>query len=501
MIVAESQGHGSHLARRIRDWLHAYLSTGQLPLHKIGRYASSLLDDEDFSLAIKLHLQAVAEKDGHFRANTIVDYVASPEMQATLEEKGVPLQERTISVWTARRWLKSLDYRFGRRKNGMYVDGHERDDIVKYRMAFVKRWIEEYEPRIAKFNNDGVCTGLPGGTCPDGKPYRLIVATHDESTFFGNDRNQTGWIHDSFKAKPEAKGQGQSIMVSDFLTPEWGRLVHGEEEAQLLFQAGKNRDGYFTNKELLPHVSKAIDIFEARVAKEIPGGAVGLFPFDNAPSHQKRAADALSARKMPKGPSQTWGQSPKMRPGTLPGGARQEFYYPDNHPEMPGWFKGMQQILEERGLFHNGMLAQCPGFKCDAEATSCCCRRTLFNQPDFINQKSALQELVESRGHICDFYPKYHCELNFIEMYWGAAKFKYRKSPSTKNIEEMEANVKRCLDEVPQLFILRFSNRAVRFISGYYLGCTGKDLGYLQKEYKSHRMLPYNAVTLMKQSV
>ncbi|KAJ7733177.1 hypothetical protein B0H16DRAFT_1580190 [Mycena metata] len=62
-------------------------------------------------------------------------------------------------------------------------------------------------------------------------------------------------------------------------------------------------------------------------------------------------------------------------------------------------------------------------------------------------------------------------------------------------------NVKRCLDEVPQLFILRFSNRAVRFISGYYLGCTGKDLGYLQKEYKSHRMLPYNAVTLMKQSV
>jgi len=48
------------------------------------------------------------------------------------------------------------------------------------------------------------------------------VATHDESTFFGNDRNKIGWIHASFKAKPEAKGQGQSIMVSDFLTPEWG---------------------------------------------------------------------------------------------------------------------------------------------------------------------------------------------------------------------------------------------------------------------------------------
>ncbi|KAJ7455083.1 hypothetical protein FB451DRAFT_985540, partial [Mycena latifolia] len=224
MIVSESQGHGSYLARRIREWLHTYLSTDKLPLHKIGRYASSLLDDEDFSLAIKLHLQAVAEKNGHFRANTIVDYVASPEMQALLVERGVPVQQHTISVWTARRWLKTLDFRFGRRKNGMYIDGHERDDVVKYRMAFVKRWIEEYEPRIAKFNTEGVCIGLPGGTCLDGKPYRLIVATHDESTFFGNDRLKVGWIHPSFKAKPEPKGQGQSIMISDFLTPEWGRL-------------------------------------------------------------------------------------------------------------------------------------------------------------------------------------------------------------------------------------------------------------------------------------
>ncbi|KAJ7463069.1 hypothetical protein B0H11DRAFT_1629796, partial [Mycena galericulata] len=124
------------------------------------------------------------------------------------------VQQHTISVWTAHCWLKTLDFRFGRRKNGMYIDGHERDDVVKYRMAFVKRWIQEYEPRIAKFNTEGVCIGLPGGTCPDGKPYRLIVATHDESTFFGNDRLKVGWIHPSFKAKPEPKGQGQSIMVS-----------------------------------------------------------------------------------------------------------------------------------------------------------------------------------------------------------------------------------------------------------------------------------------------
>jgi hypothetical protein len=40
-------------------------------------------------------------------------------------------------------------------------------------------------------------------------------------------------------------------------------------------------------------------------------------------------------------------------------------------------------------------------------------------------QKSQLEELIELCGHICDFYPKYHCELNFIKQYWGAVKSQY----------------------------------------------------------------------------
>ena len=59
---------------------------------------------------------------------------------------------------------------------------------------------------------------------------------------------------------------------------------------------------------------------------------------------------------------------------------------------------------------------------------ACCCRRFLFNQPDFAAQKPAIIELVESHGHIAFFYPKFHCELNFIEQAWGAAKYRYRIS-------------------------------------------------------------------------
>jgi hypothetical protein len=146
---------------------------------------------------------------------------------------------------------------------------------------------------------------------------------------------------------------------------------------------------------------------------------------------------------------------------------------------MPGWFKGMEQILKERNLCRDGLLTQCPGFKCQKGVTDCCCRWILFHQPDFANQKSALQELIESQGHICDFYPKHHCELNFIEMYWGAVKFKHRKIPSTSNVGEMRVNVKRCLDDVPNLPILCYANRAAWFISAYAHGLNGSHISHV----------------------
>jgi hypothetical protein len=227
--------------------------------------------------------------------------------------------------------------------------------------------------------------------------------------------------------------------------------------ACIIFKAGKNRDGYFTSDDLIKQVDTALDIFEEWTNVL----ATGLFIFDNAPSHQKRADDALSSRKMPKYPSATWvhrkGGS-RMRNTVLPNGDTQSFYFEEDHPTMPGWFKGMEQIIRERGLWReSGLLAQCEGFKYVQGKTDCCCRRLLFTQPDFVAQKSQLEEFITSHGHICNFYPKYHCELNFIEQYWGAAKFRYRNTSKTNNIVEMEKNMLTCLDDIPLLQIRRYS--------------------------------------------
>ena len=122
---------------------------------------------------------------------------------------------------------------------------------------------------------------------------------------------------------------------------------------------------------------------------------------------------------------------------------------------MPGWFQGMQVILAVQGLWQVGLHVECKDFKRPEGAIDCCCHCTLFNQPDFKNVRSHLEELITSHGHLCDFYPKFHCELNYIEQYWGAVKLLYRSGPRVQKMEDMEKHVIACLTDIPLLQIRR----------------------------------------------
>ncbi len=217
-LAAKTSGHGQSRARRIRRWIHQYLINHKLPLHCYGRIHSSTLKDEDFTNGLQLHLLEITHNDKYIRAQDIVNYVALDEVQQRLGAR-----KGTISLRTGQRWLKSLGYRYGRRRNGMYIDGHERADVVAYRKRFCERW-KEYEKRMVTFDNEGNETLPKGFPVPQGPRFRLILVTHDESTFYASDRRKNVWVHKKAKAVPERKGEGRSFMISDFLTAEWGRL-------------------------------------------------------------------------------------------------------------------------------------------------------------------------------------------------------------------------------------------------------------------------------------
>ena len=94
---------------------------------------------------------------------------------------------------------------------------------------------------------------------------------------------------------------------------------------------------------------------------------------------------------------------------------------------------GLVSILKHRGNKHlndggcelNKICNHCKhGISIEtrlAEGThneKCCLTYVLSNEPDFKGQKEWLTEVVENSNCRIIFYPKYHCELNFIEMVW-----------------------------------------------------------------------------------
>jgi hypothetical protein len=128
--------------------------------------------------------------------------------------------------------------------------------------------------------------------------HRVVVWLHDESMFYVNGRRKLHWVHKNETAVPCAKGEGASLMVTDFVSADYGWLRSPEKtkEARVFFRAGKNRKGYFTNEDILNQTTTAIDILT-----EFYPNKEHHFVFDNATTHTKRSDMALSACHMPKG--------------------------------------------------------------------------------------------------------------------------------------------------------------------------------------------------------
>jgi len=55
-------------------------------------------------------------------------------------------------------------------------------------------------------------------------------------------------------------------------------------------------------------------------------------------------------------------------------------------------------------------------------AASCCWSKILSQQSDFLNKQPLLQAIIKEAAHVCLFLPKFHCQLNPIEIFWSYIK-------------------------------------------------------------------------------
>ena len=105
----------------------------------LGQSRWNILDDKDLSQCLQALL--LSHTKGHYiMASDVVELVSGLVMQGKFSWSGISCT--LISECTACHWLKHLDLRYGPMHNGIYLDGHECEDVVAYRDAFVARWKE-----------------------------------------------------------------------------------------------------------------------------------------------------------------------------------------------------------------------------------------------------------------------------------------------------------------------------------------------------------------------
>ena len=341
----------------------------------------------------------------------------------------------------------------------------------------------------------------------------VVTWFHDETIFYAHNRQKKGWYHKDASAKPYTKGEGSSLIIADFVSAKFGwlRSLDGKCSARQVMKPGKNRDGYFSSEDICDQADEAMEIAQQHYPQY-----EHVFIYDNASTHLKHAPDALSAHRMPKNTPKmgsNWGVettkrdpvtgkikyktdgSPmkikvRMANGHFADGTPQPLYFPEGH-ERAGVFKGMATILQEHGFGDMSKVrAECKEFKCAPRATDCCCRRILYNQPDFANVPSLLEITCKPRGFKVIFLPKFHCELNFIEQCWGYAKRLYHLNPESSWEDVLQRNALEALEAIPIDTMQRFANRSSQFMNAYSRGLNGRQAVWAARKYRGHRILP-----------
>jgi len=226
------------------------------------------------------------------------------------------------------------------------------------------------------------------------------------------------------------KSKGKLVYCSDFISPDRRIIIRNTEgviieDTRKIIYPGSNRDPWWDTKQLLLQLTDTLNIFE----KKYPD-CTAVLVFDQSSAHASHGDGALNAFSMNLADR---GKQPLQKDTIFPPecafpelrGQKQELFTLDDKGVKV--LKGIKTVLQERGCLPAGKLpnvkykVRCPDLILypitASDKLPCCLARLLSSYYDFYHQKSAIATLIEERGHKCIFLPKFHYELNPIEMY------------------------------------------------------------------------------------
>lgn len=395
---------------------------------------------------------------------------------------------KSVSLRTATRWMHLLGFHPHKHKKGYFVEGHERPDVITHRKVFLQ-YMETVERRMKDYGGKERDTIIEP-KLQEGE-RECVLITHDEMICYANDGTQVIWIEEG-EIDLRPKTNGSSLMVSGFTCPCHGWLTLNGKTSWKIIRPSS--DGNWLNTDLVEQLHEVIPLF-----KELHPECDLVFAFDNSSNHLGRAPDELNVNHMNLSDG---GKNKLPRRNTkfqveIQGGHkewRDQLMSVGFDAEGEPIAKGIKSTLQERGLWRNDLKLQCAKYtvdECEGKGLNCCARRILSEQPDFKKAKNScwIREIVESYGCFLTFYPKFHCELNYIELIWAFVK-KWLRRHCSYTLESLQEQLPIALNTVPLSVFRKSWQHCSRFMSGYRLGFIGPILDYAVKKYKSHRRVP-----------
>lgn len=170
--VSECLGRGLYMARKIVTWERQWIAEKNIEEGQQGCHikSQSWFNDEGVQIAVRESIASSGDKLTAQRiAQAVGEYLGSEKATATVQSilgesealtdpiiSAAPNQSRGLKVRlrTARNWLKRMGFHYGTVSKNVYIDGHEREDVVKYRQEnFLPAWAKFAQRMVVFFEN------------------------------------------------------------------------------------------------------------------------------------------------------------------------------------------------------------------------------------------------------------------------------------------------------------------------------------------------------------
>jgi len=125
--------------RTVREWRATFLyNDGCFPDSLQGKYQRKgvVWQNEELNMDVRQYIRENANVKGQPNMSTasFCQWVNNELFPNHVLEPGYP---HKINIDTARRLLHHLEFRVLDRKKGVYIDGHEREDVVTYHQIYL----------------------------------------------------------------------------------------------------------------------------------------------------------------------------------------------------------------------------------------------------------------------------------------------------------------------------------------------------------------------------